>query len=109
MCGFLFNCLMIIVFFLCSSKLDDKHLNIVCELLDLASEEVAHWLCHRKIITTSETVVKPMTKLQALNTRDALAKKIYSHLFDFIVERINKSLQFCGQQHAFIGVLDIYG
>lgn len=50
-----------------------------------------------------------MTKLQAVNARDALAKKIYSHLFDFIVEQINKVLQFSGKQHTFIGVLDIYG
>uniref|UniRef100_A0A8C6YK64 Myosin VC n=1 Tax=Naja naja TaxID=35670 RepID=A0A8C6YK64_NAJNA len=92
-----------------ASKVDDKHLNIFCELLGVESDKIAQWLCHRKIITTSETVVKPMTKLQAVNARDALAKKIYSHLFDFIVEQINKALQFSGKQHSFIGVLDIYG
>uniref|UniRef100_A0A670KDY2 Myosin VC n=1 Tax=Podarcis muralis TaxID=64176 RepID=A0A670KDY2_PODMU len=92
-----------------SVSLDDKHLHIFCDLLDLESDKVARWLCHRKIVTTSETVVKPMTKLQALNARDALAKKIYAHLFDFIVERINKALEFSGKQHTFIGVLDIYG
>ncbi|XP_067411952.1 unconventional myosin-Vc isoform X2 [Emydura macquarii macquarii] len=88
---------------------EDKHLNIFCELLDLDNDRVAQWLCNRKIITASETVIKPMTKIQALNARDALAKKIYSHLFDFIVERINKALHFSGKQHTFIGVLDIYG
>uniref|UniRef100_A0A7M4F833 Myosin VC n=1 Tax=Crocodylus porosus TaxID=8502 RepID=A0A7M4F833_CROPO len=90
-------------------SLEDKHLDIFCELLDLDSEPMAQWLCQRKIITSSETVIKPMTKLQALNARDALAKKIYSHLFDYIVERINQALQFTGKQHTFIGVLDIYG
>uniref|UniRef100_A0A8B9NME2 Myosin VC n=1 Tax=Accipiter nisus TaxID=211598 RepID=A0A8B9NME2_9AVES len=89
--------------------LEDKHLNIFCELLDLNCDKMAQWLCHRKIITTSETVIKPMTRAQAVNARDALAKKIYSHLFDFIVERINQALQFPGKQHTFIGVLDIYG
>ncbi|NXD06353.1 MYO5C protein, partial [Nothocercus nigrocapillus] len=92
-----------------SISLDDKHLKIFCELLDLNCDKMAQWLCHRKIITTSETVIKPMTKSQAVNARDALAKKIYSHLFDFIVERINQALHFTGKQHAFIGVLDIYG
>ncbi|XP_042333361.1 unconventional myosin-Vc isoform X2 [Sceloporus undulatus] len=92
-----------------SVSVNDKHLKIFCELLDLESDKLAKWLCHRKIVTTSETVVKPMTKLQALNARDALAKKIYAHLFDFIVERINKALHFIGKQHTFIGVLDIYG
>uniref|UniRef100_A0A8C4VAV9 Myosin VC n=1 Tax=Falco tinnunculus TaxID=100819 RepID=A0A8C4VAV9_FALTI len=92
-----------------SISLEDKHLNIFCELLDLSCDKMARWLCHRKITTTSETVIKPMTRAQAVNARDALAKKIYSHLFDFIVERINQSLQFPGKQHTFIGVLDIYG
>uniref|UniRef100_A0A8D2MJG9 Myosin VC n=1 Tax=Zonotrichia albicollis TaxID=44394 RepID=A0A8D2MJG9_ZONAL len=87
----------------------NKHLSIFCELLDLNCDKMARWLCHRKIVTTSETVVKPMTRAQAVNARDALAKKIYSHLFDFIVERINQALQFPGKQHTFIGVLDIYG
>uniref|UniRef100_A0A8C6S256 Myosin VC n=1 Tax=Nannospalax galili TaxID=1026970 RepID=A0A8C6S256_NANGA len=88
---------------------DDSHLKIFCELLGLERSQVAQWLCNRKIVTTSETVVKPMTRPQAINARDALAKKIYAHLFDFIVERINQALYFSGKQHAFIGVLDIYG
>ncbi|XP_069838875.1 unconventional myosin-Vc isoform X2 [Dendropsophus ebraccatus] len=88
---------------------NDKHLQIFCQLLNLEVEKVAQWLCNRKIVTTSDTVIKPMTKLQAENGRDALAKKIYSHLFDHVIEKINKALQFPGKQHTFIGVLDIYG
>ncbi|KAM3926425.1 unconventional myosin-Vc [Leptodactylus fuscus] len=88
---------------------NDKHLQIFCELLNLDTEKVAQWLCNRKIVTTSDTVIKPMTKLQSENGRDALAKKIYSHLFDYVIEKINKALQFPGKQHTFIGVLDIYG
>lgn len=41
--------------------------------------------------------------------RDALAKHIYSQLFNWIVDEINKSLEFHGQRQSFIGVLDIYG
>ncbi|XP_077119880.1 unconventional myosin-Vc [Ranitomeya variabilis] len=87
----------------------DRHLQTFCELLNLETDKVAQWLCNRKIITTSDTVIKPMTKLQSENGRDALAKKIYSHLFDYVIEKINKALQFPGKQHTFIGVLDIYG
>ncbi|KAK7832671.1 hypothetical protein U0070_026867 [Myodes glareolus] len=90
-------------------KEDDSHLKVFCELLGLETGKVAQWLCNRKIVTASETVVKPMTRPQAVNARDALAKKIYAHLFDFIVERINQALHFSGKQHTFIGVLDIYG
>ncbi|XP_069851491.1 unconventional myosin-Vc isoform X1 [Dipodomys merriami] len=88
---------------------DDDHLKVFCELLGLARGRVSQWLCNRKLVTSSETVVKPMTRAQASNARDALAKKIYAHLFDFIVEKINEALQFSGKQHTFIGVLDIYG
>lgn len=88
---------------------DDSHLKVFCELLGLETSKVAQWLCNRKIVTSSETVVKPMTRPQAVNARDALAKKIYAHLFDFIIEQINQALQFSGKQHTFIGVLDIYG
>ncbi|XP_004639046.1 unconventional myosin-Vc isoform X2 [Octodon degus] len=88
---------------------DDSHLQVFCELLGLRCDQVAQWLCHRKIVTSSETVVKPMTRPQALNARDALAKKIYAHLFDFIVGRLNGALGFTGRRCCFIGVLDIYG
>ncbi|XP_055517073.1 unconventional myosin-Vc-like isoform X3 [Leucoraja erinacea] len=87
----------------------DHHLQVFSELLELKEEEMAYGLCHRKIATGSDTVIKPMTKVQAVNARDALAKHIYSKLFSCIVEHINKALQFSGKQHTFIGVLDIYG
>ncbi|KAM5235542.1 unconventional myosin-Vc [Ctenodactylus gundi] len=88
---------------------DDSHLAVFCELLGLQRSRVAQWLCNRKIVTASETVVKPMTQAQALNARDALAKKVYAHVFTFIVDGINRALRFSGKQHTFIGVLDIYG
>ena len=47
--------------------------------------------------------------LQASFARDALAKFIYSRLFDWIVVQINKALKTSGKVHKFIGVLDIYG
>lgn len=48
--------------------------------------------------------------LQATDSRDALAKAIYSNLFDWLVERINKSLE-VGKQRTgrSISILDIYG
>uniref|UniRef100_A0A8B9F8P9 Myosin IA n=1 Tax=Amazona collaria TaxID=241587 RepID=A0A8B9F8P9_9PSIT len=42
--------------------------------------------------------------------RDALAKNIYSRLFDWLVTRINTSIQVKpGKQRKVMGVLDIYG
>lgn len=44
----------------------------------------------------------------ACNARDALAKTLYSRLFDYVVTNINKSVPFGSSSH-FIGILDIAG
>lgn len=51
----------------------------------------------------------PLNPAQAVAARDALAKAIYSNLFDWIVARVNKSLQAKSAGQLVIGVLDIYG
>jgi len=50
----------------------------------------------------------PLKVYEANNARDALAKAIYSKLFDHIVTRINKSIPFKASSY-YIGVLDIAG
>uniref|UniRef100_A0AAQ5YCS6 Myosin VC n=1 Tax=Amphiprion ocellaris TaxID=80972 RepID=A0AAQ5YCS6_AMPOC len=87
----------------------DPHLAVFCELLGVSADGLVRWLCHRRIVLVAETVVKPVPRERAVNARDALAKQIYAHLFDCIINRINAALQVPGKQHAFIGVLDIYG
>ncbi|XP_072517688.1 unconventional myosin-Vb isoform X1 [Salminus brasiliensis] len=93
----------------CHISRNDSYLHHFCQLLGVEQEQMEHWLCHRKLVTTSETYVKNMSRAQATNARDALAKHIYAHLFDWIVEHINKALHTSSKQHSFIGVLDIYG
>ncbi len=72
-------------------------------------DNMCRWLCHRRIVLSAETVVKPQPKERAINARDALAKHIYAHLFDYVIHKINHVLMVPGKQHSFIGVLDIYG
>uniref|UniRef100_A0A3Q4GUJ0 Myosin VB n=1 Tax=Neolamprologus brichardi TaxID=32507 RepID=A0A3Q4GUJ0_NEOBR len=93
----------------CHIAKKDVHLQHFCKLLGVELQQMEHWLCHRKLATTSETYVKTMSTKQATNARDALAKHIYARMFDWIVEHINLSLQTSTKQHSFIGVLDIYG
>ena len=50
----------------------------------------------------------PLKKEQAAKARDALAKSIYSKLFDRIVLRVNECFPFKSSAY-FIGVLDIAG
>ncbi|XP_061577627.1 unconventional myosin-Vc [Cololabis saira] len=87
----------------------DAHLAIFCKLLGVSAEALLRWLCNRRIVLAAETVVKPVPRERAVATRDALAKQMYAHLFDCIIGRINTVLQVPGKQHAFTGVLDIYG
>lgn len=88
---------------------DNSHLMVFSELMGVPYDNMAHWLCHRKLKTISETYVKPVSKLNAVNGRDALAKHIYAKLFSWIVVHINKVLKSAAKHYSFIGVLDIYG
>lgn len=88
---------------------DDVHLKHFCRLLGVELQQMEHWLCHRKLVTSAETYVKNMTCKQATNARAALAKHIYARMFDWIVDHINMALHTSSKQHSFIGVLDIYG
>ena len=51
----------------------------------------------------------PLNPVQATAVRDALAKAIYNNLFDWIVDRVNVSLQAFPGADKSIGILDIYG
>ncbi|KAK9451618.1 P-loop containing nucleoside triphosphate hydrolase protein [Limtongia smithiae] len=51
----------------------------------------------------------PLNAVQARAVRDALAKGIYSNLFDWIVNRVNVSMKTIGESARTIGILDIYG
>ncbi len=97
------------MFILLSLQARDSHLAIFCELMGVNMDNMCRWLCHRRIVLSAETVVKPQPKERVINARDALAKHIYAHLFDYVIHKINHVLMVPGKQHSFIGVLDIYG
>ncbi|XP_037546731.1 unconventional myosin-Va [Nematolebias whitei] len=88
---------------------NNLHLTMFCELVGVTYKDMSQWLCHRKLKTATETYIKPLSRLQATNARDALSKHIYAKLFNWIVEHVNKALVTNIKQHSFIGVLDIYG
>ncbi|XP_057689342.1 myosin IEb isoform X1 [Corythoichthys intestinalis] len=56
----------------------------------------------------TESISVTLNTEQACFTRDALAKALYSRLFDFLVDRVNRAMQ-KDQEEFNIGVLDIYG
>ncbi|XP_075940629.1 unconventional myosin-VI-like isoform X1 [Anarhichas minor] len=83
------------------------------ELLGLEEEDLRVSLTSRVMLTTAGgakgTVIKvPLKVEQANNARDALAKAVYSCLFDHVVTRANQCFPFESSAN-FIGVLDIAG
>uniref|UniRef100_A0A452SWR6 Unconventional myosin-VI n=1 Tax=Ursus americanus TaxID=9643 RepID=A0A452SWR6_URSAM len=88
-------------------------LEYCAELLGLDQDDLRVSLTTRVMLTTAGgtkgTVIKvPLKVEQANNARDALAKTVYSHLFDHVVNRVNQCFPFDTSSY-FIGVLDIAG
>ncbi|XP_053191373.1 myosin VIb isoform X4 [Scomber japonicus] len=90
-----------------------KTLEHCAYLLGLDQDDLRVSLTTRVMLTTAGgakgTVIKvPLKVEQANNARDALAKAVYSCLFDHVVKRVNQCFPFKTSSN-FIGVLDIAG
>ncbi|KAH6806610.1 myosin family protein with Dil, partial [Perilla frutescens var. frutescens] len=85
------------------------HLNTTAELLKCDPKSLEDALIKRVMVTPEEVITRTLDPEAALGSRDALAKTVYSRLFDWIVEKINNSIGQDPNSKAIIGVLDIYG
>ncbi|KAK9663834.1 hypothetical protein RND81_14G001600 [Saponaria officinalis] len=88
----------------------DEALLSVAKLLGCKVEDLQLVLSTRNMKVGKDNIVQKLTLPQAIDTRDALAKSVYSCLFDWLIEKINKSLS-VGKRHTgrSISILDIYG
>ncbi|EJS44224.1 myo5p [Saccharomyces arboricola H-6] len=93
---------------------DTSVTDFVAYLLQIDSQLLLKSLVER-IMETSHGMKRgsvyhvPLNVVQADAVRDALAKAVYNNLFDWIVGRVNKSLQAFPGAEKSIGILDIYG
>ncbi|KAK4406028.1 Myosin-8 [Sesamum angolense] len=95
-----------------SQPKDDQsrfHLKTSAELLMCNEKALEDSLCKRVMVTRDETITKSLNPNDAAVSRDALAKIIYSRLFDWLVNKINNSIGQDPESKFLIGVLDIYG
>lgn len=79
----------------------------VLMLLDIKRESLISCLCFRELETVGEIITIKMSKEDCIKSRNSLAMRLYSCVFDFIVENINESLK--SDSESFIGILDIFG
>jgi len=90
-----------------AAKVDGGETAVVWDI-DVAGLEKA--LTRRTIKTRDEAIVKPLTPSAATATRDALAKELYSRVFDWLVAKICAATNApAGQSLHFVGLLDIFG
>ncbi|KAF6146596.1 hypothetical protein GIB67_008882 [Kingdonia uniflora] len=96
-----------------SSTLKDKtssfHLRMAADLFMCDANLLLATLCTRSIQTREGSIVKALECNAAVGSRDALAKTVYARLFDWLVEKINRSVGQDPDSQIQIGVLDIYG
>ncbi|WCJ24163.1 myosin 2 [Euphorbia peplus] len=95
-----------------SEPKDDKsrfHLTTAAELFLCDTQSLEDSLCKRVIVTRDESITKSLDPAAAAINRDALAKIVYTRLFDWLVNKINGSIGQDANSKFLIGVLDIYG
>ncbi|NXT85273.1 MYO15 protein, partial [Zapornia atra] len=80
----------------------------VAELLQVSPEGLQKAITLKGTETLREKIFTPLTVESAVDARDAIAKTLYSLLFGWLTDRINK-LVYPRKEALSIAILDIYG
>jgi len=82
-----------------------------CKLAGVDITALVAALTTKDVSTKWDVVIKPLRPVDAEDARDALAKALYSSLFDWLVAKINSGLGVSDPQaiQASVNVLDIFG
>ncbi|XP_004402215.1 PREDICTED: myosin-6 [Odobenus rosmarus divergens] len=78
-------------------------------LMGLNSADLLKGLCHPRVKVGNEYVTKGQSVQQVYYSIGALAKAVYEKMFNWMVTRINATLETKQPRQYFIGVLDIAG
>ncbi|XP_045800079.1 myosin-15-like isoform X5 [Trifolium pratense] len=85
------------------------HLQMAANLFKCDLNLLRATLCTRTIQTREGNIVKALDCNAAVAGRDVLAKTVYARLFDWLVDKINKTVGQDINSRMQIGILDIYG
>lgn len=77
--------------------------------MGLNSADLLKGLCHPRVKVGNEYVTKGQSVQQVYYSIGALAKSVYEKMFNWMVTRINATLETKQPRQYFIGVLDIAG
>ncbi|XP_042293750.1 unconventional myosin-XV [Sceloporus undulatus] len=91
-----------------ASVVSAREIRVVAELLQISPEGLQRSITYKVTETMREKIFTPLTVESAIDARDAIAKILYSLLFNWLTDRINR-LIYPRQQTLSIAVLDIYG
>ncbi|XP_047544700.1 myosin-VIIa-like isoform X2 [Vanessa atalanta] len=93
-----------------SEVADATNANRISALLGVNKARFCEALTQKTLIAHGDKIVSPISVGAATEGRDALVKAIYGHIFEYIVEIINKTLHRDQQlTSGSVGILDIFG
>ncbi|CAI5791924.1 unconventional myosin-XV [Podarcis lilfordi] len=91
-----------------ASVVSAREIRVVADLLKISPEGLQKSITFKVTETMREKIYTPLTVDSAVDARDAIAKILYSLLFNWLIDRINR-LTYPRQETLSIAVLDIYG
>ena len=92
-------------------ELDMDKLRSLSRLLDIDLTILMEALYTKRIIINGESIHNDQSQEEFYDSKDALVKKLYSRLFQYIVDEVNYNLKDgnLNKGDEFIGILDIFG
>nr|XP_057917310.1 unconventional myosin-XV [Doryrhamphus excisus] len=80
----------------------------ISSLLQISYEALQTIITHRITETTYDRIYCPLSVESAIESRDSIAKALYSVLFDWLLDQINNWLN-PTEMDSTVGIVDIYG
>ena len=92
-----------------SYELKMDKLQYLATLLNTNMTSLMEVLYTKRIIVNDESIHSEQTEEEFYEARESLIMKLYSRLFEYIVQTVNDNISLSGNDNQFIGILDIFG